>query len=112
MKTTPDKWAVINITSEAGTIFKVLGSWYGGYLYGNSWRMNSGIVKVEKTENSLLFYGQSGSCYECFLNNYGIHSESSGVVSQLNAMAGVTATVLDCDTDWQSIDYNAELTSE
>lgn len=112
MKTTPDKWVVVKITSDLGIVYKVMGSWYGGYLYGNSWRMNSGIVKVEKTENSVLFYGSSGSCYECFSTNYGMHMESSGIIQQLNDMAGVTATVLDSDTDWQTIDYNTELVDD
>jgi hypothetical protein len=82
--TTPDRWVVLKIFSSSdGTFYKVLGSWYGGYLYGNSWRMNSGIQRVEKTEDAFLFYGFSGSCYECRINDYGMHLESSGVVNQM-----------------------------
>ncbi len=105
MNTTPDKWVVVKIVSEHGTVYKVLGSWYGGYLYGNSWRMNSGITRVEKTEHAFLFYGHSGSCYKCGFNNYGIHLESSGVVTQLSKMPNVTAEVLSDQTDWETIDY-------
>jgi hypothetical protein len=105
MNTTPDKWVVVKITSDQGTIYKVLGSWYGGYLYGNSWRMNSGITQVEKTDDTFLFHGISGSCYECGFNNYGTHLESSGVITQLKNMSKVTVEILDKNTDWDTIDY-------
>ena len=105
MNTIPDKWTVVKITSPQGTVYKVLGSWYGGYLYGNSWRMNSGITKVEKTEHSFLFYGHSGSCYECGFINYGMHMESSGIVEQLRKMPDVTVEVLPQETEWEKIDY-------
>ena len=38
---TPDRWVIVEINSpEHGKIRKVLGSWYGGYLGSDSWRMN------------------------------------------------------------------------
>ena len=104
--TTPDKWVVLKILSASdGTFYKVLGSWYGGYLYGNSWRLNSGIERVEKTENAFLFYGFSGSCYECGFNNYGMHLESSGVVEELKKGRGdIVVEVLPHDTDWLALE--------
>ena len=44
--TTPDKWLVLKI----GDLYKVYGTWYGGYLGSDSWKINSGIVKVEEDE--------------------------------------------------------------
>ena len=104
--TTPDRWVVLKIFSVSdGTFYRVLGSWYGGYLYGDSWRLNSGIKRVEKTEDSFLFYGVSGSCYECRINNYGMHLESSGVVEQLkNARGDIVVEVLPQETDWLTLE--------
>ena len=48
---TPDNWVVLKLKPGKGAhpIYKVLAGWSGGYLDGDSWRMNSGISKV--TEN-------------------------------------------------------------
>ena len=105
--TTPDRWVVLKIFSVSdGTFYKVLGSWYGGYLHGNSWRLNSGIERVVKaSKDTFLFYGFSGSCYECRINNYGMHLESSGVVEELKKGRGdIVVEVLPHDTDWLTLE--------
>ena len=44
---TCDNWVVIKFnTEEHGIFYKVLVGTSGGYLDGDSWRMNSGITKV------------------------------------------------------------------
>ena len=104
--TTPDEWVVLKIFSVSdGTFYRVLGSWYGGYLHSNSWRLNSGIQRVEKTEDSFLFYGVSGSCYECRINKYGMHLESNNVVNQIKqGRADIVVEVLPHDTDWLTLE--------
>ena len=105
--TTPDRWVVLKILSVSdGTFYKVLGSWYGGYLHGNSWRLNSGIERVVKaSEDTFFFYGFSGSCYECRINNYGMHLESSGVVEELKKGRGdIVVEVLPEKTDWLTLE--------
>ena len=63
---TPDKWAIVHITSkDHPTIDKVVGSWYGNFTGGDSWRINSGIEKVVDTENVYEVHGYSGSVYYC-----------------------------------------------
>ena len=63
---TPDKWAIVRITSkDHPPIDKVVGSWYGNFTGGDSWRMNSGIEKVVDTENVYEVHGYSGSVYYC-----------------------------------------------
>lgn len=63
---TPDVWQVIEIFSpKQGVIYKVLAGWYGGYLNGDSWQMNSGITHCEYDDDYWYFYGYSGSCYKC-----------------------------------------------
>ena len=105
--TTPDKWVVLKIFSVSyGTFYRVLGSWYGGYLHGNSWRLNSGIERVVKaSKDTFLFYGVSGSCYECRINNYGMHLESSGVVEELKKLRpNIVVEVLPEKTDWLTLE--------
>jgi hypothetical protein len=103
MYTTPDKWVVVKISSAEGMIYKVLGSWYGGFAYGNSWRMNSGICKVEQQDGDYLFHGYSGSCYRTHPNNYGMHLESSGILKQLQQSPDHTVELMPADTDWTTI---------
>lgn len=58
----PDSWVVIKISDN---LHKVLGGFSGGYLYGDSWKLNSGIEKIEETDKEYLVYGFSGSVYVC-----------------------------------------------
>jgi hypothetical protein len=46
---TCDNWVVIKMKGD-DTHYRVLAGWSGGYLDGDSWRMNSGITKVEELE--------------------------------------------------------------
>lgn len=69
----PDKWTLLRFTYNGETIVKVLGTWSGSYLWGDSWRLNSGITKVEEDGDYYLFYGHSGSVYKC-------HKDMEGVV--------------------------------
>jgi len=82
MKNKPDKWVVIKIGEES-PVYKVFASWYGGYLDGDSWKMNSGITKIEETDKSFLFHGYSGSIYECNKNSYGTNSYSEQVLNNI-----------------------------
>jgi hypothetical protein len=65
MHITPDSWRIIRITTPEETIYKVFGCWLGGFATGDSWRLNSGIVKVESDENYFYLHGISGSVYKC-----------------------------------------------
>jgi len=45
----PDRWCVINIIKDNDEpINKVFACWYGGYLGGDYWRMNSGIINIKR----------------------------------------------------------------
>ena len=80
---TPDKWVIIKITVDSENHFKVLGGWSGGYLDGDSWRINSGITKVETHDDHYIFHGHSGSVYKCLKSGYGINKAMAGVLGQL-----------------------------
>ena len=112
-KILPDKWVVLKITpKDSDPIYKVLASFYGGYLDGDSWRINSGIMRVEDDEQFLYFDGYSGSCYKCpkNINTYGTSSLSSGIVNNIiselsNRDVGIVE-VLPFDTDWLNLKYH------
>lgn len=63
---TPDKWAIVRITSpDNPPIYKVVGSFYGNFTGGDEWRMNSGIEKIVDTGDFYDVHGYSGSVYHC-----------------------------------------------
>lgn len=69
----PEEWAIVKLGGPSPH-YRVFGSWRGGYLSGDSWRMNSGITSVKLDGNYYLFKGHSGSVYKCHKNTYGIRS--------------------------------------
>lgn len=77
----PDKWCVV-LTKNGD--YKVFASWHGGYLDGERWRCNSGIVSIEETKESFLFHGYSGTVYECHKEAYGTTVYGAGILSAFN----------------------------
>jgi hypothetical protein len=61
----PDKWVIVKFTTPTETYYKCLGGWFGGFAWGDSWRMNSGIDYIKETDDSYEVYGHSGSMYDC-----------------------------------------------
>ena len=69
MEYNPDCWVVLKISAaEHGTHYRLFGGWYGGYCGSDSWKMNSGITKVDVDGDVYLFHGESGSVYRCHKN--------------------------------------------
>jgi hypothetical protein len=107
---TPDKWLVIKI--EGGDFpltYKVFACWHGGYLDGDSWKLNSGITKVTKEDNFYLFKGYSGSVYSCGEKRYGATMYGHGVLHDIikkSKEAGVSVEILPEDTIWLDFFYN------
>lgn len=65
---TPDAWNIVSFTSNGEKVDKVFAGWYGGYTGSDSWKMSSGIVKIEETDNAYLVHNYSGSIYTCYKN--------------------------------------------
>lgn len=66
----PSSWSIVKIAdSNNKTTYKVIGGWKVGYLYGDSWRVNSGIAMINYVGNSYEFIGHSGSIYSCHKDN-------------------------------------------
>lgn len=107
---TPDNWVVLKIKEGKldGGFYKVLGGWSGGYLDGDSWRMNSGISEVTEDGGYLLFHGYSGSVYRCHKGGYGLRMNNAGVYNQLkeNEAFENQITVMPEDTNWMEIEWN------
>ena len=106
----PNRWVVVKITrADNEPHYKVFGSWSGGYLDGDRWKMNSGISRVEEDETNLYFHGHSGSCYQCNKKSYGIATAYSlGVLDNLKNVSvdnGVEIEVLSEDTDFLNLKY-------
>jgi hypothetical protein len=98
---TPHNWVVLKIH---GAGYKVFGGWSGGYLDGDSWRMNSGITRAYEQDGMLVFEGYSGSRYTVHPENYGIRGmHNTGVLSKFTEHELVS--VMAQDTDWLNINY-------
>ena len=61
----PEQWVVVKLNKADEIIYKVFGTWRGGYVSSDSWRLNSGIVHVKETGDYYDFIGHSGSIYHC-----------------------------------------------
>jgi hypothetical protein len=97
----PDNWVVLKIKEGKGTFpfYKVLAGWSGGYLDGDSWRLNSGITLIFEREDSVDFYGNSGSLYHCRKGSYGLAMSTAGIYEQLSSKVEMMPE----DTDWKNL---------
>jgi hypothetical protein len=105
----PDKWLVVKITGkDTPPVHKVFACWFGGYLDGDSWKLNSGITTVKDTTDYYFFDGSSGSCYACRKGSYGTNMYGQGVLNNLIdkiERAGGTCVILPEETNWTEIHY-------
>jgi len=81
---TPDTWVVLEFTGPSmdTPLRKVFAGWYGGYTGGDSWKLNSGIVKVAKGDSYYEFDGYSGSVYLCKQRDYHMSSLMRAVLDR------------------------------
>jgi len=100
----PDNWVVIKINGK-DPHYRVLSGWSGGYLEGSSWRMNSGITKVEEDDKAYYFSGSSGSTYRCGKQSYGLRHNNAYVWDDLVTRYGDKVEMLPEDTDWNNVDW-------
>ena len=100
----PDNWVVIKIKGD-DPHYRVLAGWSGGYTTGDSWRMNSGITRVEDDGDTFVFYGASGSSYYCAKEQYGLRMNNAYVWESLKNKHGDKVELMDEHTDWLSVDW-------
>lgn len=104
----PDRWCVIHIKSGEHSHYRVFASWYGGYVSGDSWKMNSGIISLTEVENAIEFTGMSGSVYTCANGCYGLSAYGESVLGQYVSAAaarGVDIIIMPEHTLWHTLDY-------
>ena len=78
----PDNWVILHIKSDDAEIYKVLAGWSGGYLDGDSWKLNSGIVGIydNTVDNCFDVVGHSGSVYHLHKEACRVSMATSGVL--------------------------------
>lgn len=105
---TPDNWVVIKIRPDnSEPFYKILGGWSGGgYLDGDSWRMNSGITRVDDADDHLFFYGSSGSVYQVNKKSYGLRMNLAGVWASMETQFGDKVELVPEDTDWLNLQWS------
>ena len=97
----PERWVIVWIGDSD---YKVYGTWAGGYLGSDRWKINSGIEGVEEDEDYYYFLGYSGSCYKCDKKGYGVvTSYGVGVLDKMKE----NGVVVEEDRDW--IDFFKEV---
>jgi len=100
-KYTPDRWILVRIESPEIKITKILSGWYGGYLNGDSWRLSSGVTKIEEHEKYYLIHNESGSIYTCYKNNEGVSGYTGNILHNWKEQAkdrdGVTLNEISID---------------
>ena len=79
----PDKWEIIKFCDNKKTWFKVLASWYGGYMDCENYRLSSGLVDIIDNPDYYLMKNISGSEYKCYKNQIGLINISNSVLNRL-----------------------------
>lgn len=79
----PDNWKILKIVSKklGKESHFVVAGFAGGYTYGRSWKISSGITGVgEKTDDYVDFNNTSGSVYRCYFGREGLDYFTSGII--------------------------------
>lgn len=104
MTYTPDRWVLLKIVYEHQTCYKVLAGWSGSYLYGDSWKLNSGCQHVTQDKDYYEFAGYSGSIYRCRKDMRGLTILTADILSQLETKYPDNVEIVP-----ENIDFLAEI---
>lgn len=92
----PDNWVLVRINHPDGDDHvRVCAGWSGGYLDGNSWRLSSGVVKVEEDDTHYRFHNDSGSIYVCRKESECIRVNNAGVFNRLTKDPDINRITVD-----------------
>lgn len=108
MEQQPHRWMVLKTTLQTEdkrsvVEHRVFGVWTGGYIHGDSWRLNSGIASIEEDEDFYTFIGYSGSRYVCHKKSYGTSSYGASIIEALKKQRNLEIEVLPEDTNWHQL---------
>ena len=102
----PDNWVILKIDNQGETFYKVLAGWSGSYLYGSSWKLNSGIIRCEDNDQYYNFCGHSGSVYKCRKDGYLVRMNIAHILSQLQQKYPENIKLMD-DCDWNTFEWKS-----
>lgn len=96
---TPDSWIVFKIQTPEETFFKLFSCWYGSFLDGDKWRLNSGITSVTKDDNGFyIVKGNSDTVYKVHKSSYNkCTTYCNGVKESLMGNGEFNIEVIDLD---------------
>lgn len=102
MEYTPDRWVILELKSDTDRVIKILASWYGGYLGGDSWKLSSGNLSVEDCGEYYTIPQHSGSTYVLPKGAKGMSSMAAGKLAQFRNVEGITINLIESDDikDW------------
>lgn len=100
----PDNWVVIKVGGD-DPHYRLLCSWHGGYIHGDSWRINSGIVSCTKENNCFNFEGVSGSVYLCHKDGYRLSSIMFWALENFRA-SNIPIEIMEETTDWEQVQWH------
>ena len=89
-----DSYKIIKISINEEDCYKVFATFRGGYLSGDSWRLNSGITNIEKDGDNYIFTGCSGSSYTCRKDMYGTSFYTESILLNLEEKANGKIKIL------------------
>lgn len=103
-----DNWVVLKFKATNETFYRLLVGTSGGYLSGDSWRMNSGIEECRKDGDYFIFSGNSGSEYKCHKDAYGVRMNIIGVISNFQAKYKDKVAMVSRpdDYDWTTFNWH------
>lgn len=95
----PDSFVIIKIQTEHDIIYRLFSCWYGGYLDGDRWRLNSGITKIEKDGEHFIVYGNSSTVYKIHPDQYNkLTSYCSNVLNEaINSQQNVKCEIINIE---------------
>ena len=97
----PERWVILKLPNN---YYKVFGTWAGGYLESDRWKLNSGIEKAEQDDDFYYFIGFSGSCYKCHKKSYGtVTSYGLGVLNEIIEKGNGLIKLMDDVDDWSNV---------
>ena len=108
MEYRPDRWLMVSLTTDSKVHYRVFATWGGGYLNGDSWKLNSGVTALRETKDNFYFEGSSGSTYICNKKSYGSTGYGFGVLNDFITKSLKHGTVIEAlpeETDFTSIVY-------
>ena len=102
---TPDNWVIVksyeeNDVEKQNPYYRMVCSWQGGYLDGDYWQINSGVVRAEEHEDMpgrLKFYTRSGACYDVYADHYRRTPTMGEVIGRLETYFNEELVLEDCN---------------